>query len=140
MLLLFGGGLFLGKLLEDTGCSVYIAQWFAARTAGWPLPLLLLVLITLITILSEVASNTAVATLMVPIFAKIAVGMGLEPAKLVIPVAMAASCGFMLPVATPPNALIYGTGRVPRKAMQRAGLWLDIICILLLTALSCWYY
>jgi solute carrier family 13 (sodium-dependent dicarboxylate transporter), member 2/3/5 len=54
----------------------------------------------------------------------------------VIPVALAASCGFMLPVATPPNALIYGTGRVPRQEMQRAGLWLDVLCILLLTALS----
>ncbi len=140
VLLLFGGGLCLGKILEDTGCSLYLARWFTEATHGWPLPLLLLALGTVITLLSEVASNTAVATLMVPIFAKVAVEMGLPPEKLVIPVALASSCGFMLPVATPPNALIYATGRVPHRHMIRAGGLLDVACVLLMTLLAVWVF
>ncbi len=136
VLLLFGGGMTLGKLLEDTGASLYLAREFTQLTQGLPLPLLLLALITIITILSEFASNVAIATLMVPIFAKVAVEMGLPPAKLVIPVGLAASCGFMLPVATPPNALVYGTGRIPQRDMIRAGFWLDLGCIGGITLLS----
>lgn len=133
VLLLFGGGLCLGRILEVSGCSAYLARWFTLGTEGWPYPLLVLALAFTITVLSEFASNTAVATLMVPLFAKVAVDMGLPPEQLVIPVALAASCGFMLPVATPPNALIYGTGRVPQRLMLRAGGLLDLACILLLT-------
>jgi solute carrier family 13 (sodium-dependent dicarboxylate transporter), member 2/3/5 len=137
VLLLFGGGLALGKILEDTGTSLYLARWFTQLSAGLPLPLLLLALIATITLLSEFASNTAVATLMVPIFAKVALEMGLPPEKLVIPVGLAASCGFMLPVATPPNALVYGTGRIPQRVMIGSGFALDLACINAITLL-CW--
>lgn len=130
VLLLFGGGLLLGRLLEETGASVFLARGFTVMTGGWPLVLLLLGLAAAVTLLSEFASNTAVATLMVPVFSKVALEMGLPPEKLVVPVGLAASCGFMMPVATPPNALVFGTGKVPQRDMIRCGLLLDAACVL----------
>lgn len=136
VLLLFGGGMVLGRILEDTGTSSYLARVFVSSTQGWPLPVLLLTLAATVTLLSEFASNTAVATLMVPLFVKVAAEMGLPAEKLVIPVGLAASCGFMLPVATPPNAIVYATGRVRQREMIIAGMWLDVICVILVTLLG----
>ena len=85
-------------------------------------------------LLSEFASNTAAAALLVPVFAAVAASMGLPPAALVVLVALAASCGFALPVATPPNALVFGTGQVSARRMLRAGLALDVVCVRVLAS------
>jgi len=85
-------------------------------------------------LLSEFASNTAAAALMVPIFGAMARQMGLSAELLVVVVGLAASFGFALPVATPPNAMVFGTGMVTQRRMLRAGMALDVVCILVLTA------
>lgn len=133
ILLLFGGGLALGQVMEKTGASGFLAHEVLELVRGAPLVLLLPVVLAFIVFLSELASNTAVAALLVPVFAGMAGGLGLDPVTLAVMIATAASCGFMLPVATPPNALVFGTGQVPARLMMRAGLALNLSCIAVLT-------
>lgn len=133
ILLLFGGGLALGLVMERSGTSAYLAGGIMELMREAPLALLLAVVLTFVVFLSELASNTAVAALLVPLFAGLAGALGLSATALAIAIATAASCGFMLPVATPPNALVFGTGRVPQRLMMRAGLLLNLACIATLT-------
>jgi sodium-dependent dicarboxylate transporter 2/3/5 len=83
-----------------------------------------------------VTSNTATTATLVPLLAAIAPGLGLEPMLLIVPAALAASCAFMMPVATPPNAIVFGSGLVPITAMSRAGFWLNWLGIVLITLLA----
>jgi sodium-dependent dicarboxylate transporter 2/3/5 len=85
--------------------------------------------------LTEITSNTATAAALVPILAGLAPGLGIEPLLLIVPAAIAASCAFMLPVATPPNAVVFGSGLVPLPQMARAGIWLNLIGIVVITGL-----
>ncbi|MES2918072.1 MAG: DASS family sodium-coupled anion symporter [Pseudomonadota bacterium] len=133
ILLLFGGGLALGQVMEKSGASTFLTREVLALVEGAPLVLLLPVVLAFIVFLSELASNTAVAALLVPVLAGMAGGLGLDPVTLAVMIATAASCGFMLPVATPPNALVFGTGLVPARLMMRAGLALNLACIVTLT-------
>lgn len=133
ILLLFGGGLALGQVMEKSGASTFLTREVLALVEGAPLVLLLPVVLAFIVFLSELASNTAVAALLVPVLAGMAGGLGLDPVTLAVMIATAASCGFMLPVATPPNALVFGTGLVPARLMMRAGLALNLACIATLT-------
>jgi len=135
VLLLFGGGLCLGTVLKMSGASDWMAQSAVAFVAGWPLWIILLVLATFIVLLSELASNTAAAALLLPLLMPLAPTLGMEPGMVAAFVALTASCGFMLPVATPPNAIIYGSGEVTQREMMRAGLWLDLLCIVVLVLL-----
>lgn len=132
VLLLFGGGLCLGAVLKISGASDWMAQSAVALVAGWPLWLILLVLATFIVLLSELASNTAATALLLPLLMPMAPTLGMEPGMMAAFVALTASCGFMLPVATPPNAIIYGSGEVTQREMMRSGLWLDLLCIVVL--------
>jgi sodium-dependent dicarboxylate transporter 2/3/5 len=128
VLILFGGGLALAGAMHGTG----LAQWIGGAVSALgdlPRPLLLLVLVAVIVVLGEVASNTAIAAVFLPIAGAAAIGMGAGPASLMLPVALACSLGFMLPVATPPNAIAYGTGLVDPRQMLRAGAVLDLIGI-----------
>lgn len=128
VLLLFGGGLSLADALTETG----VAKWIGAALGGagaLPLPLLVLLVCAVIVLLSEVASNTAAAAALLPVVGSLALGIGENPLLLAVPAALAASCGFMLPVATPPNAIAYGTGHVSVTQMARAGAWLDVLCV-----------
>lgn len=134
VLLLFGGGLALGDVLDRSGAALLLGQQLAAALQGVGLWGTLLAVAAFMVLLSEFASNTAAAALLVPVFAAVAGSMGLPPAALVVLVALAASCGFALPVATPPNALVFGTGQVSARRMARAGLALDVVCVL---ALAC---
>lgn len=134
ILLLFGGGLALGLVMEKSGASVFLASAVMRMVNEAPLLLLLPVVLAFIVFLSELASNTAVAALLVPVFIGMAGSLGLHPAAMAVTIAMAASCGFMLPVATPPNALVFGTGRVPQPLMMRAGLVLNLTCIAVISA------
>ena len=94
--------------------------------------LVLLALATFIVLLSELASNTAATALLLPLLIPLAPTLGLETGEMAAFVALTASCGFMLPVATPPNAIIYGSGLVTQQEMIRTGLWLDIVCVVTL--------
>jgi sodium-dependent dicarboxylate transporter 2/3/5 len=102
----------------------------------WPLWAIIVGVVTFVIFLTELSSNTATAALLVPIFMAMAAEFDLATAKLVMPVAIAASCAFMLPVASPPNAIVFGTGRVPQRTMIRVGFVLNLVFIALITALS----
>lgn len=133
VLILFGGGLALGEVLASSGASLVLGTQLADVLEDAALWAMFLAVAAFMVLLSEFASNTAAAALLVPVFAAVAAQMGLPPATLVIVVALAASCGFALPVATPPNALVFGSGRVRQRDMLRAGLSLDLVCVGILT-------
>jgi sodium-dependent dicarboxylate transporter 2/3/5 len=133
VLVLFGGGLALGEMLKDTGASLYLARAVADLADGLPVILMVGIVVLFAIFLTELASNTAVAALMVPVFSAAAGELGVAAALMVIPLGLAASCAFMLPVATPPNALVHATGRVPQRSMIRVGFILNLVCAVLLT-------
>lgn len=128
VLILFGGGLSLADALSETG----VAAWLGGSMSGvGALPLVVTVgVITLVVvILSELASNTATAAVFLPIAGSVAIAMGVDPMVLVVPTALAASCGFMLPVGTPPNAVAFASGRITVTQMATAGLWIDLVML-----------
>jgi sodium-dependent dicarboxylate transporter 2/3/5 len=135
VLLLFGGGLSLADGIHRTGLAASMAHALQAL-ASWPLPVLLVAAVSLIVFLTELTSNTATAAVFLPILAAVGEGMGRDPMLLVVPAALAASCAFMLPVATPPNAIVYGSGRLTIPQMARAGLVLNLLFIGLITGVT----
>ncbi len=134
VLILFGGGLSLAAAITGTG----LAEWIGMSLSGldW-LPIIVLVMSSLFVIifLTEVTSNTATAAAFLPILASVAIAMGQDPLLLVIPAAIGASCAFMLPVATPPNAIVYGSGLVSIPQMARAGFIFNIVMIFVITGM-----
>lgn len=133
VLLLFGGGLALSAQFGQSGLSEWIGTQ-AAGLGGLPVVLLVVVLTAVIIFLTELTSNTATAATFLPVAGGVALGLGVDPMLLAIPVALAATCAFMLPVATPPNAIAFGSGYVTIPQMVRAGLWLNLVGIVLVTA------
>lgn len=133
VLLLFGGGLSLANGVSETGVDAWIGDGFGGLT-GIPTLLFVSLVVIAVVLLTELTSNTATSAALLPIFGGVAVGLNLDPMLFVIPVALAASCAFMLPVATPPNAIVFGSGYVTIAQMVRAGVWLNIIAIILVTA------
>lgn len=131
VLLLFGGGLTLSAMMQATGASHYLAEQVVTISDGMPLIVFLLMSAALIIFLTEITSNTASSALLIPIFISIAQAMSLPPMIFAMLIAVGASCAFMLPVATPPNAIIFGSGYVPQRQMMRAGLKLNLVMILL---------
>jgi solute carrier family 13 (sodium-dependent dicarboxylate transporter), member 2/3/5 len=133
ILLIFGGGLAIAKGFGTSGLSTYVAVQLQA-VLGDASPLVIVMsTVGFITALTEVTSNTATISLSLPIMASLAQAIETHPLLLMIPTTLAASCAFMLPVSTPPNAIVYGSGRVPIMKMVVAGIWLDLLSVLLLT-------
>jgi len=135
ILILFGGGLSLAARVQEHG----VAEFIGSLVAGLPaLPDALLVasVALLVIFLTELTSNTATTATMLPILAALAPGLGVDPYLLIVPAALAASCAFMMPVATPPNAIIFGSGMVTIPEMCRAGFWLNLVGVLLITLLT----
>lgn len=135
LLLLFGGGLSLAAAIDRTGLNGWLGQ-AAAATAEWPLLLFILLITAVVVFLTELTSNTATAAAFLPIVGAVAVRAGWDPLLLTVPAALAASCAFMLPVATPPNAIVYGSHRVSVPEMARAGWWLNLLMIALVTGIA----
>lgn len=129
VLLLFGGGLTLSTILTNSGASKVLVDGFIFMIEGNHILLIGLIVSTFIIFLTEFTSNTASAALLVPIFISIAETLGVNSLGLAMIIGLGASCAFMLPVATPPNALAYGTGYVQQKEMLKIGFVLNIICI-----------
>ena len=132
VLVLFGGGLSLASALQATG----VAGWLGEATsglAGMPMLVMVAVPAALVVLLTELTSNTATAAAFLPVLASVAVGAGQDPRMLAVPAAVAASCAFMLPVATPPNAIVYGSGKISVPQMARAGVVLNVVFVVLLT-------
>jgi sodium-dependent dicarboxylate transporter 2/3/5 len=125
-LYLFGGGIALSHFLKSTKASNFIADTFVNFVSGLPLFLIILSVTLFMVFLTELMSNTATAAIFVPILVWAAKGMGLPPHLLALPAGIAASCAFMLPVATPPNAIVYGTGQVKQREMIKAGFVLNL--------------
>jgi sodium-dependent dicarboxylate transporter 2/3/5 len=137
MLLLFAGGICIAAAFETSGLSALIGTGLAGAGA-LPLFILMLTICLSVTFMSELTSNTAVATLTLPVLAAAAEGTGLPAAVLMAPAAMAASSGFMLPVSTAPNAIAYGTGRVSVTQMAREGALLNFMLALVIAAVCYW--
>ncbi|MGE0231582.1 MAG: DASS family sodium-coupled anion symporter [Flavobacteriaceae bacterium] len=135
VLILFGGGLALAGAIEESGLSASIGAVFADLGA---LPVGLVVFAAMIAIvyLGELASNTAMAAVFLPVAGAIAASLGIAPAEFLVPIGLAASLGFMLPVATPPNAIVYGSGEVTSGEMLKAGAMLDLVGIAVVYALA----
>lgn len=125
ILLLFGGGLALAGLIQDSGLAQAIAEWLSVLEG---LPILLVIGCVTLTIifLTEVTSNTATTAAFLPLLGALALALGMPAQALAVPAAIAASCAFMLPVATPPNAIVFGSGELKVKQMASAGLVLNI--------------
>lgn len=131
VLLLFGGGLSIAEAIKTSGLD----QWMGAQFSGLhglPIWAVLLVVVTAIVVLGELAGNTAVATTVMPILAAAAGPLNFPPVALLFAATMATSCGFALPVATPPNAIVFATGRIGMHRMVRAGAGLDVMCIVVI--------
>lgn len=137
VLVLFGGGLSLAAAMEKSGLAEAIGAGVTWIRLLPPL-VVVLAIVTMILFLSEIASNTAIAAAFLPIVGAAAVGMGEDALFLAIPATLAASCAFMLPVGTPPNAIVYGSGRVELGRMMRAGFWMNLTMIALITIASRW--
>jgi sodium-dependent dicarboxylate transporter 2/3/5 len=135
VLVLFGGGLSLAAAIQDTGLAQWIGESLSGLRAFPPLVLILLIT-TVITFLGELTSNTATAAVFLPIASSLALGAGVSPLLLTVPAGLAASIGFMLPVGTPPNAIVFASGRLTIPQMVRAGFLLDIVFIILVTLVS----
>lgn len=125
VLILFGGGLSLAAAMSSSGLANWLGTGMAAL-ASWPVLLILAVSTLAMIFLTELTSNTASAATFLPIGGAVAVGIGLDPLVLTVPLALAASCAFMLPVATPPNAIVFSSGRISIAQMARAGLWINL--------------
>ncbi len=135
ILILFGGGLSLAKAVDSTGLAVWIGSGLAAFGA-WPVILLVAAVASLIILLTELTSNTATTAAFLPVVGAVAIQAQLDPLLLAVPATLAASCAFMLPVATPPNAVVFGSGYVTIPQMMRAGFWLNLLGVLVITIIT----
>ena len=135
VLLLFGGGFSLAAGFERNGLSAWVGDQLQIF-AQLPLPLFIVIVVVLIVTLTEFASNTASAAMSIPILAATATSMGVSPLVLAIPATLAASCAFMLPAATPPNAIVFGTGYFTVPQMVKAGIGVNLIGVILISLLT----
>jgi solute carrier family 13 (sodium-dependent dicarboxylate transporter), member 2/3/5 len=135
VILLFGGGLSLAAAIDKTGLATWLGQGLAGATHLPPFALALL-LAAGVCMLSEIASNTALVAALLPVLGATAKAAGMDPMALILPATLAASCGFMLPAATGPNAIAFGTGKLKSADMLRAGILLDVAGIVTIATLS----
>lgn len=139
ILILFGGGLTLAGAIQRTGLAEWIGGYFAGL-AGWPFISVIFIVTFVVILFTNLASNSATTAAFLPVMGSVAIGMGEDPLQLAIPVAVAASCVFMLPVGTPPNAIVYGSGVMTIPQMVKAGLWLNLLFVFLITLLTRYFF
>ncbi len=131
VLILFGGGLSLGAAINGTGLSQWIAEAMSGAS-GWPTFGLLLAVVAVVMVISHMTSNTATAAAFLPLTAALAVSLGENPLLLTIPMVLAASCVFMMPVATPPNAIVFASGELTVPQMAKAGFLINVLSLILI--------
>ena len=134
MLILFGAGISIAKAFGASGLSEQIGESLTHLSQLHVLFMMAIICLA-VTFLTECTSNTATTTLLMPILAAAAVGAGADPKLLMVPAAISASCAFMLPVATPPNVIMFSTGRIPIKTMAREGLVLNFAGVAIISML-----
>jgi len=137
ILLLFGGGLSLAEGFKATGLASWLGNQFVFLDF-MAFGLFLLIIVAAVNFLTEITSNVATASMILPILAAVSYSMGVHPFGLMVGATMAASCAFMLPVATPPNAVVFGSGYLRIPDMVKAGLWMNVVSILIITLFT--YY
>jgi sodium-dependent dicarboxylate transporter 2/3/5 len=135
---LLGGGIAIAAVLQQSGVSAAMANVLKPIVESVHPFLAVVLTITMMTFLTEVTSNTATTALMLPILSVTSVAAGLDPRLLMLPATLAASCAFMLPIATPPNAVVFASGRLKMGEMARAGFLLNLISIALLSLATWW--
>jgi sodium-dependent dicarboxylate transporter 2/3/5 len=138
VLLLFGGGLALTEVMTSSDASPFLAAALLNAVEGAPTWVVLVGVVAFVVFLTELVSNTATAALLLPVLLPVAAGLGLPPAALAVAIGVSASCAFMLPVATPPNAIVFATDQVPQGTMMRCGWWLNLVCIGVVTGATVW--
>ncbi|MDO5651040.1 MAG: DASS family sodium-coupled anion symporter [Moraxella sp.] len=136
VLMLFGGGIALSNIMKNSGASAVLGEQISSALAGAPAVVVILAIAAFIIFLTEFTSNTASAALLVPLFAPIGVALGLPPEVLVLVIGIGASCAFMLPVATPPNAIVMGTGHIKQREMMKVGFVLNLVSIVIVTVMA----
>ena len=134
ILLLFGGGIALAQGFKASGLSELIAGQLVGVTQ-MPEFLMIFIICLFVTFLTEITSNTAITVLLMPILAAAGVAAGIDPSKLMVPAAISASCAFMMPVATAPNAVVYGTGLIPMRRMNAEGIVLNVLGAFVITVI-----
>lgn len=137
LLVLYGGGLSLAAMMDQYGVSSYIGS-LAIGMDGLPQVVIIVSVLVMMMLLSELTSNTATAATLIPILAALAPALDLDPLWLVIPAGFGASCAFMLPVSTPPNAIIFSTERFTIGEMVKAGIWLNILGAIVISFMVYW--
>lgn len=135
VLLLFGGGMSLARRVADTGLASWLGGSLEA-VGSLPLPVIVILAATLIIFLTELTSNIATTTTFLPVVGAVAIEAGFDPIVVTVPITFAASCAFMLPVATPPNAIVFGSGMLTIPKMVRAGMMLNIVSIFLVSLVA----
>ena len=135
ILLLFGGGLTLASLIQKSGLSIWIGQQLGGLSV-FPTIVIVLVMVLLVIFITELTSNTATTATFLPIAGALAITLGEHPLMLVIPATLAVSCAFMLPVATPPNAIVFSSGYLSQRDMTRVGFSLNIIGVMFVTLIA----
>lgn len=136
ILILFGGGLALSTLLKSSGASLWLANAISSNLPADNTWFVLVIICIFVIFLTELVSNTASAALLVPLFMTVAIDLQLPPAGIAVVIALCASCAFMLPVATPPNAIVFSSGLVPQRQMMRAGLVLNVVIALVIASVT----
>jgi sodium-dependent dicarboxylate transporter 2/3/5 len=134
IILLFGGGLAMGALAESTGLSAAFGRWVASQFPGFGTFGLTCVFTAVAILMSEAASNTAAATVIVPTAIAVARAAGISPLEPALGATLGASMGFMMPISTPPNAIVYSSGYIPIGAMMRHGIVLDVVGFVIIVA------
>jgi sodium-dependent dicarboxylate transporter 2/3/5 len=134
VLILFGGGITIAEAFDSSGLSTSIGDALSSLT-NWHVYSLMIIICFCVTFLTEATSNTATTALLMPILAAMAIGAGMDPRLVMVPAAMSASCAFMLPVATAPNVIMFSTGRFAVRDMVREGFALNLIGVVIISAL-----
>jgi sodium-dependent dicarboxylate transporter 2/3/5 len=135
VLILFGGGLSLAAAVSSSGLALWLGESLAPLNA-FGTAALVIAAVTLVIFLTELTSNLATTATLLPVVGAIALQAGLPPIALTVPITIAASCAFMLPVATPPNAIVFATGAISIPQMVRAGFVLNLLGIVMVTLIS----
>ena len=133
LIFLFGGGMALAYVVNDSGLALWLASLIPSETYFF---IVLLIVITMVILLTELTSNLTTTVTFLPVVASVGVNLGIDPMLLFLPLTLSASCAFMLPVATPPNSIVYASGLIPIQKMVKAGIFINLVSIVFLFLLA----
>tara|TARA_B100001063_G_scaffold211267_1_gene209468 strand:+ start:1431 stop:2870 length:1440 start_codon:yes stop_codon:yes gene_type:complete len=133
LIFLFGGGMALAYIVNDSGLALWLASLIPSETYFW---IILLTVIVMVILLTELTSNLTTTITFLPVVASVGLNMGIDPLLLILPLTISASCAFMLPVATPPNSIVYASNLIPIQKMVKAGIFINLSSILYVFIIS----